>query len=150
MSLLERIDADYMSEYKAKNADAVSTLRLLKAALKNEAIEKMKPLDDAEAAAIVKREIKKLKDGLESFVAGKREDLAAKARQEIAVLEKYLPPEIGEADIRALVDKTVAGMGQVSQKDFGKIMSQVMKAAGAGADGAKVSAAVKAALAAKS
>ncbi|MBI4458122.1 GatB/YqeY domain-containing protein [Candidatus Uhrbacteria bacterium] len=149
MSLLERIDADFMREFKAKNAAAVSTLRLLKAALKNEAIEKMKPLEEAEAVAVVKRELKKLKDGLDSFVAGKRDDLAAQARQEVALLEQYLPPELGEAEIRAAVDKVVVEMGAVTQKDFGKVMGQVMKATGPSADGAKVSAAVKAALAGK-
>lgn len=149
MTLKERIDDDFKREFKAGNAAAVSTLRLLKAALKNAEIDKMKPLEESEVSGVIVKEVKKLRDGLDSFIAGKRDDLAESAKKEIALLEAYLPKQMGDGELKALIEKTVAALGQVTQKDFGKVMSTVMKESGGAADGSRVSALVKEVLAGK-
>jgi uncharacterized protein YqeY len=149
MTTRERIENDFTKEFKARNASAVSTLRMLRAALKNVEIEKMKPLEEAEVVDVIGREVKKLRDGVESFVAGGREDLAGSARQEIALLETYLPAQLDDAGLRELVGAKAAAMGPLTEKDFGRLMKEVMKEVAGRADGQKVGAAVKAVLAAK-
>lgn len=149
MSLRERIEVDFIRESKAKNATAVSTLRLLRASLKNAEIDKMKPLEDADVLAVLQREVKKMRDALESYVQGNRDDLAGSAMAEIVVLEAYLPQQLSDVELRAVVDRMIAAAGAVTEKDFGRIMGAVIKEAQGKADGGKVSAAVKTALAAK-
>ncbi|OGL74532.1 hypothetical protein A3C96_00030 [Candidatus Uhrbacteria bacterium RIFCSPHIGHO2_02_FULL_60_10] len=143
MTIRERIDNDFVQAVKARQAAAVSTLRLLKAALKNAEIEKMKPLEEADVISTVSRELKKLKDGLESYVAGQREDLAAQARQEISQLEKYQPQQLSEKELRDLVKQKIVQTGATSVKDFGKVVGLVMKEAAGRIDGGAASAIVK-------
>ncbi len=148
MTIRERIEQDFTKELKARNASAVSTLRMLRAALKNAEIEKMKPLEEPEVLDVIGREVKKLRDGLESFVAGNREDLAAAARAEIALLQAYLPEQLDDAGLKSIVDQKLAAMGPLTDKDFGKLMAEVMKETKGRAEGNKVSKLVKEALAA--
>ncbi|MEY4744319.1 MAG: hypothetical protein RL272_264 [Candidatus Parcubacteria bacterium] len=147
MTTRERIEQDLTKELKARNASAVSTLRMLRAALKNAEIEKMKPLEEADVLDALGREVKKLNDGLDSFVAGGREDLAAPARQEIALLQTYLPAQLDDDGLKAIVRQKMAAMGALTDKDFGRLMSEVMKEAKGKAEGTRVSKAVKDALA---
>jgi uncharacterized protein YqeY len=149
MTTRERIERDFTREFKARNASAVSTLRMLRAAIKNLEIDKMKTLEEQEVVDVVGREVKKLRDGLESFKAGGREDLAAGVAAEIALIEIYLPAQLDDAALNDAVQKTAAAMGPLTEKDFGRLMKEVMKATAGKADGQKVSAAVKAALAPK-
>src|SRR5512142_223888 len=148
MTTRERIEQDLTRELKARNASAVSTLRMLRAALKNAEIDKMKPLEEADVLDVLGREVKKLRDGLESYVAGGREDLAAPARQEIALLETYLPAQLDDEGLKAIVQQKLQAMGPLTDKDFGRLMNEVMKEAKGKAEGARVSKAVKDALAA--
>ncbi|HSD12577.1 MAG TPA: GatB/YqeY domain-containing protein [Patescibacteria group bacterium] len=148
MTTRERIEQDLTKELKARNASAVSTLRMLRAALKNAEIDKMKPLEEADVIDVLGREVKKLRDGLESFVAGGREDLAAPARQEIALLETYLPAQLDDAGLKSIVEQKLQAIGPLTEKDFGRLMKEVMKEAQGRAEGARVSKAVKDALAA--
>lgn len=147
MTIRERIDGDYVAAVKSKDAAAVSTLRLLRAALKNAQIEKLKPLEEADVIDVASREIKKLKDGLESYVAGQREDLASQARAEIELVGRYLPAALGDDELGQLIKNKIAELGATSEKDFGRVMGAVSKETKGRADGAKVSALVKAALA---
>ncbi len=147
MTTRERLENDYGREFKARNASAVSTLRMLRAAVKNADIEKMKTLEDDEVVEVIGREVKKLRDALETFVAGGREDLATQTRVEIATMEAYLPAQLSDDDLRGIVMKKVAEVGAPSPKDFGRIMNEVMKDAKGRAEGAKVSMLVKEALA---
>ncbi len=149
MTTRERIESDFTREFKARNASAVSTLRMLRAAVKNLEIDKMKTLEEAEVVDVVGREVKKLRDSLESFKTGGREDLVEQARQEIALIETYLPAQLDDAALNDMVQKTAASMGPLTEKDFGRLMKEVMKVTAGKADGQKVSAAVKAALAPK-
>lgn len=147
MTTRERIEQDFTKEFKARNASAVSTLRMLRAALKNAEIEKMKPLEEAEVMDVLGREVKKLRDGLDSFVAGGREDLAAQARQELDLLKAYLPEQLDDDGLKAIVKQKMATMGPLTEKDFGRLMKEVMEEAKGRAEGNKVSKAVKEALA---
>jgi len=143
MTTRERIESDFIREFKARNASAVSTLRMLRAALKNAEIEKMAPLEEADTISVVSKETKKLKDSLESFVAGKRDDLAAQARQEIGLLEQYLPQQVSDEELRGIVRRAIAATGAQTPKDAGKVISLVMKEAQGRAQGGTVSNVVK-------
>lgn len=148
MTTRERIEQDFTKELKARNASAVSTLRMLRASLKNAEIEKMKPLEEADTVELIGREVKRLKDGLESYEAGGRTDLAEQAKQEIALLKAYLPEQMDDAALANLVKQKMEAMGPLTDKDFGKLMNAVMAEAKGKAEGGKVSKAVKDALAA--
>ena len=147
MSTRERIEQDFTKELKARNASAVSTLRMLRATLKNAEIEKMKPLEEAEVIELLGREVKRLKDGLDAFEAGGRTDLADQAKQEIALLKGYLPEQLDDAALATIVQQKMEAMGPLTDKDFGKLMNAVMAEAKGRAEGGKVSKAVKDALA---
>lgn len=139
--LLEKIQEDLKSAMKDKREKELGAIRMLIAAVKNEEIAKRpKALEEADVAAVIKREIKKLKDGAEQFRQGGREDLAAQYEEEMKILGKYLPEEIGEEGIRRIVK---AKLAEATDKNFGVIMKQVMAELKGKADGALVSKIVK-------
>ncbi|MFH1173074.1 MAG: GatB/YqeY domain-containing protein [bacterium] len=145
--LAERIENDFLTAFKAKNNELlVAVLRLLKTAIKNAAITKKGELTDEEILKVIAGEAKKRKDAIISYRQGNREELAVKEEQELVILEKYLPAQLSEADVQALVDQVMASAGEVLPKDFGKIMSQVMAKAQGQADGGLVSRLVKEAI----
>lgn len=148
MTTRERIDNDFAKEFKARNASAASTLRMLRAALKNADIEKMKALEEEEVVELVGREVKKLRDAMETFKAGNRQDLVAQTEAEIAVMSSYLPAQLDDDALRAIVKEKVAAAGAVTAKDFGRLMAEVMKDAKGRAEGAKVGQILKEAIAA--
>jgi uncharacterized protein YqeY len=143
MTIKERIDADYTREAKARNQDAVSTLRMLMAELKNEAIDKRRDLTEDEIVGIVQREIKKLKDSIDSFQSGGRQDLESKAQAEVEYLKQYLPEQLDDSALAELVESKISELSASSPKDIGRVMGEVMKEAKGRAEGAKVSALVK-------
>lgn len=143
MTLTERIAADLADAMKRKDAERVDTLRMLRAAVKNAEIDKGRALADEEVVAVLRTSTKQLKDALEQFRAGKREDLAGKNERELAVLGAYLPAELSDADLAVIVDRAVAAGGG----DFGKVMGAVMAEVKGKADGSRVSASVRARLA---
>lgn len=146
MTIRDRIDSDYTREVKARNAAAVSALRMLRTALKYAEIEKMKPLEDADVVDVVAKEVKKLNDAMESYRTGGRADLVEKTEAELSVFKTYLPEPLGDDDLKRLISEKIAAAGAVTIKDFGRIMSEVTKVTKGRADGAKVSAMVKTAL----
>lgn len=107
----------------------------------------MKPLEEAEVVDVIGREVKKLRDGLESYVAGGREDLAAQAKTELALIQEYLPAQLDDEGLREIIRMKMESSGPFTQKDFGRLMKEVMEEAKGRADGGKVSAMVKEALA---
>lgn len=143
MNTLERINKDFISSVKARDAFVVSALRMLRAALKNAEIDKRSGLEEAEVVDIVGKEVKKIKDSLESFKLGDREDLSEKAEKEIKILEQYLPEQLSEQELSELVKSKILEMGEVTPADFGRVMSEVMKVAKGKAEGNKISALVK-------
>ncbi|MFC1702905.1 GatB/YqeY domain-containing protein [Patescibacteria group bacterium] len=144
--LRQQLDNDFTTAVKARDAFAVSVLRMLRAAMKNAEIEKREELSEDEILALMKSEVKKLRDALEQFKSGGRDDLVQKNEQEIAFLGKYLPAQLDDTALRAIVKTVIVGLGEVTPKDFGRVMSAVMKEAKGQADGGRVSALVKEAL----
>lgn len=139
--LLEKIQEDLKSAMKEKKEKELGAIRMLVAAVKNEEIAKRpKTLEEADVVVVVKREIKKLKDGAEQFRQGGREELALQYEEEIKFLGKYLPAEAGEEEVRKVVKNVVE---KATDRNFGTVMKAVMAELKGRADGALVSRIVK-------
>ena len=150
MSLTDQITKDMTAAMKARDERRLSTLRMVKTALKNKEIDKRAPLDDKEALAVLSTLIKQRKDSIEQFTKGNRPELAQKEADEITLIETYMPKAVSEDDIVATVRATIAEMGSPTMKDMGTVMKNVMaKFAGARVDGKIVSETVKKELAGK-
>jgi len=152
MSLVDQIQKDITTAMKARQEQRLSTLRMVKTALKNREIEKMAPLDDKESQAVLTTLIKQRKESVEQFTKGGRQEMADKETAEIGIIEAYLPKAAGEAEVDAGVKAVIAEMGSPSTKDMGTVMKNVMaRFAGAGSrvDGKMVSEIVKRELAGK-
>jgi uncharacterized protein len=146
MSLVEQIQKDITAAMKAREEQRLSTLRMVKTALKNREIEKMAPLDEKESQAVLTTLIKQRKESVEQFTKGGRQELADKEAAEIVLIESYLPKAAGEAEIAAGVKATIAEMGSPTMKDIGAVMKNAMarfSGAGMRVDGKMVSEAVK-------
>lgn len=154
MSLMEKVHNDMVAAMKSKDADRLSTLRMMKTALKNKEIDKRAPLTDAEGAQILLTMVKQRHDSVEQFTKGNRPELAAKEAAEIPIIESYMPKAAGEAEVRSMVDAAIAELSgnghSPTQKDMGAVMKAVqarIQAAGVRADGKLVSELVRSALA---
>jgi len=149
MSLSEQIQKDITTAMKARDEHRLSTLRMVKSALKNREVEKMAPLDDKESQQVLSTLIKQRKDSVEQFTKGGRQELADKEAAEIVLIESYLPKAAGEEEIVAGVKAVIAEMGSPTMKDMGTVMKNAMAkfaAQGMRVDGKVVSEAVKRAL----
>jgi len=147
MTFLERINEDLKNAMKNKEADRLSTLRMVKTALKNREIEKMAPLEDGEAIKVLQTLVKQRRDSAEQYRQAGRLELAEREMAEIAMIEGYLPAAVDEATIARLVDETIAEVGATSAKEMGLVMKGVMaKLAGQTVDGKVVNQLVKARL----
>ena len=149
MSFQERIDSDLKEAMKARQAERLGVIRMLKSALKNAAIEKggmQFVLDDAAALAVVRKEMKKRQDSIESFEKGNRPELAAKEKSEAEILAVYLPQALGAEELTALVAACIAETGATSKKEMGAVMKLANERAAGRADGRALSAAVSAQL----
>ena len=152
MSLVEQIQKDITTAMKGCEERRLSTLRMVKTALKNREIEKMAPLDDKESQAVLSMLIKQRKESVEQFTKGGRQEMADKEAAEIVLIETYLPTAAGETEVAAGVKAVIAEMGAPTMKDMGTVMKNAMaRFAGAGmrGDGKMVSEAVKRELAGK-
>lgn len=143
MSLKERITEDIKTYMREKDTVSLNAVRMLKSDVKNTEIDTMKELDDAGIIKVVQSGIKKRKDSAEVYVKAGRQELADKELAEIKALEKYLPEQLGEEEIEALVKNTVAEMEQDSRKNFGMVMKAVMAKVSGRADGKTVSEVIK-------
>jgi uncharacterized protein YqeY len=146
MSLIEQIQKDITAAMKAREEQRLSTLRMVKTALKNREIEKMASLDDKEAQQVLSTLIKQRKDSVEQFTKGGRQEMADKEAAEIKLIEAYMPKAAGEDEIVAGVKAVIAEMGSPTIKDMGTVMKNVMarfNAAGLRVDGKQASEAVK-------
>jgi uncharacterized protein YqeY len=147
MSLEERLSVDIGAAMKAKNPARLTALRMLKTALMNKSIEKGRALEEAEEMQVVSSLVKQRRDSIEQFTAGGREDLAAKERAEIEILETFLPPAVSDDDLERAVSDAVAQTGAAGPKDIGRVMKVVMTAlSGKTVDGKKVNDLVRAKL----
>jgi len=146
MSLSEQIQKDIVTAMKARDEHRLSTLRMVKTALKNREVEKMAPLDDKESQQVLTTLIKQRKDSVEQFTKGGRQEMADKEAAEIVLIEAYMPKAAGEDQIVAGVRAVIAEMGAPTMKDMGTVMKNAMarfSAAGLRVDGKIVSDAVK-------
>ena len=161
MEFVERIDTDLAAAMKAGDAAKVSTLRMLKAEFMNAAIaQRLRPgeaaprssdqrvpaLADAPAQDVLRRQIKQHRESLEAFKSGNRQDLVDKESNELTILEAYLPPQMTEPQLRAIVQECVAAAGAAGPKGMGQVMRMVMAKVQGQADGKQVSALVMQAL----
>lgn len=140
MSLETQIDQDLTAAMKAQEGVRLSTLRLLKAALRNLAIEKRQEhLADADVLQVVSRQIKQRREAIEAYRKGNRTDLVSKEEAELAILTRYEPPQLSDHELQALVDAAIAGTGAAGPADQGKVMKQVMAQTQGRADGRRAS-----------
>jgi len=154
MTISAKIQADIITAMKAKDEHRLTTLRMVKSALKNKEIDKREPLTDAEETQILTTLIKQRRESVESFTKGDRPELAAKELAEIAMIEGYLPQAATEEEIRAVVQGAIAHLAEggtkPGPKDMGpamRVVQQRILASGLRADGKLVSEMVKAELA---
>lgn len=146
MSLQTQINADLIAAMKAKEAEKLSVLRMLKAAMKNSAIEKggaEAELDDAEAQAVIRKQAKQRLDSIAGFEKGQRPELAAQERAELAILHSYLPAELAPAELRALVQAAIAEAGATTKAQMGAVMKIAQAKSQGRVDGRTLSAAVQ-------
>jgi uncharacterized protein YqeY len=136
-TLADQIMEDIKVAMKAKDTTSLTVLRALKSALKYAAIEQGgadAELSDTDALAVIRKQIKQRQDSIQSFVDGKRQDLADKEAAEIVVLEKYLPASLGDDEITALVAACIAEIGATSKKEMGAVMKLLQEKAAGRAD----------------
>ncbi len=151
-SISSRIGKDIIAAMKARDEHRLTTLRMVKSALKSKEIDKRQPLDDAEESQILTTLIKQRRESIESFTKGDRPELAEKERAELAMIESYLPQAATEEEIRAIVQgaltymASVPGSAKLGPKDMGpamRVVKQRLLADGIRADGQIVSNLVK-------
>ncbi|MCB1079393.1 MAG: GatB/YqeY domain-containing protein [Verrucomicrobiae bacterium] len=147
--LSHQITEDMKTAMREKNTLALNTIRMLKSAIKNAAIEKggaSAELNDAETVAVIRKEVKKRQDSIEQFEKANRQDLADKEKDELVVLQGYLPQPLSAEEIAKLIDEAIAETGAASKKDMGQVMKLVQERAAGRADGKALSQAVMAKL----
>ena len=147
MALREQLNEDIKSAMKAREQQKLDALRLLSAAAKQREVDERITLDDAALIAIVEKEIKKRRESIAQYEKGQRQDLADKEKFEISVIEAYLPKQLSQAEIDAIVAEALASTGAKSPADMGKVMGVLKPKLAGKADMGKVSAMVKAKLA---
>ena len=143
MSLLTTLNEDMKQAMRAKDKETLQVIRMLKASIQNEQIKKGQDLNDEEELTVLSREMKQRRDSLTEFEKADRTDLADKVKKEIVIVEKYLPAQLSEDEIRAIVTEAIAATGATSPKEFGKVMGAVMPKVKGKADGNQVNAIVK-------
>ena len=146
MGISEQVQKDMVDAMRKREELRLSTLRMVKAALKNKEIEKRAPLDDKESQQVLSTLIKQRRDSIEQFQKGGRQELANKEAAEIKLIEAYLPQALGEEEITNAVKAAIAEMGSPTMKDMGTVMKNVMvklQASGARVEGKTVSEIVK-------
>jgi uncharacterized protein YqeY len=140
MTLQDKIQNQIADAMRTKDQLRLSVLRMMKTAIKNKEIEKMKPLEEGEALAVLNTLVKQRRDSVDQFRKGGREELAQKEEQEIKVIEEYLPAAASDDDIRKAIQEAIKETAASSVKDMGKVMKATLaRLAGKSADGSRVS-----------
>lgn len=148
MSLKEKLANDMKEAMKAREAGKarLSVIRLVRGAVRQIEIDQKVELDDEGVLAVISKEVKQRRDSIEEFRKGGREDLVAQNEADVAVLMEYLPTQLSEAEVRALVAGAVAAVGAQGPKDMGKVMKELMPKVKGKADGKLVNQLVKEAI----
>jgi uncharacterized protein len=147
-TLKERITDDMKAAMRAGEKERLGTIRMLQAAIKQREVDERITLDDTQVLAVVEKMLKQRKESIVQFEQGGRADLADKERSEIAQLQAYLPEQLSDAEVDALIKAAIASTGAASVKDMGKVMGVVKAKAAGKTDMGAVSARIKAALSA--
>jgi uncharacterized protein YqeY len=146
MTLKERISDDMKTAMRSGEKDRLAVIRLLQAAIKQREVDERITLDDSQITAVLEKMIKQRKESIVAFEKGARPDLVAKEQSEIVVLQPYLPEQLSDADLDALIAEAIASTGAASIKDMGKVMGVVKSKAAGKADMGAVGARIKAKL----
>ena len=146
MTLVERITDDMKTAMKAKDSLALGAIRMLRAALKDKEIEVGKTLEETDVIGVISKLIKQRKDSATQYIDAERPELAEKENAEIKVLEVYLPEQMSDNEVNALIQSAIAETGASSMKDMGAVMGIVRPKAAGKADMGKISGLIKAAL----
>ncbi|MBS0367453.1 MAG: GatB/YqeY domain-containing protein [Proteobacteria bacterium] len=146
MALRDRITDDMKSAMRAGEKERLATIRLALAAIKQREVDERITLDDPQVLAVLEKMIKQRREAITQFESGGRADLVARESAEIAVLQQYLPAQMSEAELDALIGEAIASTGAASVKDMGKVMAAVKPKAQGRADMGAVSARIKARL----
>jgi uncharacterized protein YqeY len=149
MILQDKIDHDLREAMRAKEAERLSVLRMIKSALMNAAIEKHGAggkLDDSDAIAVIRKQVKQRQDSITGFERGGRVELAEKEKREIQYISQYLPPPLSDAEIARLVDEAIAAAQATSKTQLGQVMKIATEKAPGRVDGKTLSQAVQRAL----
>ncbi len=142
MNLKEKIQNNLTNSLKTGEKTQISVLRQILAAIHNLEIDKKakkQELSEADILGIIRREVKKRTEAIELFSQGKREDLVEQEKQELRILQEYLPPPLSDSEIEAAIDKLIQKEEVVSPKDFGRLMGILMKEFSSRAEPAKIS-----------
>jgi uncharacterized protein len=146
VTLTERIDSDLKTAMREKNATKLGVLRMLKAAITNAAIEKGgadSKLTDTDATQVIRKQVKQRQDSIESFEKGGRAELAAKEKEELSILQSYLPQAMSADEVSKVVRETIAEVGASSKAQMGVVMKAVQAKVAGRADGKTLSAEVQ-------
>lgn len=135
MSLSERLNEDMKQAMKSQDKFKLSVIRMVRAAIKNIEIDTKRTLDDNEVLDVLNREIKQRKDSLQEFEKAGRDDLAETVKAEIAILSDYMPQQLSEEEVKAIVQQTIQETGASSKADMGKVMGALMPKVKGRADG---------------
>lgn len=157
MNLKQQLNNDFKEFFKSKDADRLSVLKMVQAEIRNaeivkrgkmskageQNIDEASQLNDEEIIEVISREAKKRKDSIIAYEKGGRQDLADKEKKEAEILSAYLPEQMGEEELKKIVEETVKEIGISDMKDLGKLMSAIMPKVKGRADGGMVSRIVK-------
>jgi uncharacterized protein len=144
MDINTKINEEMVAAAKAKDKIRLSAVRLIKSALHNKEISLMRPLEESEVLQVLSSMIKQRKDSIEQFAKGGRTDLVEKEEAELKVVQEFMPAQMSEDDVDALIKQTIEEAGAVSIKDMGKVMKILMPKLAGAADGKAVGEKVKA------
>ena len=145
MSIKDLLTEDMKQAMKDKESGKLrlSVIRMARANIKNIEIDEKRELNDDEVLAVLVKEVKMRQDSLEEFTKAGREELVEQAKQEIAILRKYLPEQLSDEELRALVEEAVAETGAAGPKDMGKVMAALMPKTRGRADGKRINTMVR-------
>jgi uncharacterized protein YqeY len=146
MSLKDRLQADMKAALKAGEKDQLGVIRLILAAIKQREVDERIQLNDEQVIAVLDKMVKQRRESISQYQAGGRDDLAAAENAEIAIIQRYLPQALSEAEIEALIHAAVAETGAVSLSDMGRVMTVLKPKLQGRADMGRVSARVKSVL----
>ena len=147
-TLKQRLDTDMKVSMRAKDKERLGTIRLILAAIKQREVDERIVLDDGQVLAVLEKMVKQRRDSISQFEAAGRTDLADKEKAELNLIQGYMPAQLSDAEIDAIIEQTIAATGAASAKDMGKVMGPLKAQLQGRADMGAVSARLKARLSA--